>query len=578
MGAKFIIMKRVLIYILIFFSSLLFAQTTVINHSPDTKYSKWMSPGYFKGYNALYDAPKTFRDFLDFKNYGGNMIQIGVFGFMKENAPYTIQQNNIDSTDAMVNYCRQAGIYYVIAVRSGPGAYDTYQESQGNTGESRIWNAGNMSEQQLYADMLNMIVTRYSGDTLFAGINLVVEPRPKVKSIPANSSGLYKYFLESVYNIHMDSVYNFLINQIRQNDAFLPVIIENFGYSTPELFPPYELHDPYIIYSAHNYMPKEYTNASSQFTKVYPGTYWNLTYLSQQYYDSVFIRNVIFGKLRNFQLESGGKPIFIGEFGIMFPQAGSNIYLNDILSICREFGWHFALWDWRRGAGKEWNIEKFEDDSLAINGLSSWETVLSYFYAPPVPKIISPTTYEIVRTPVLYKWDSLTSFTMYDIEVYNDSGLILTDSNIINSSYYDTLTFYQQGRHYYWKVRAKNPGGKNENCSSWTGLEDIYIPAITDKDNPVRDKFILFGNYPNPFNPATTIKYYLPKNSFLTLKVYDLLGRTVVVLVNENQEKGIHNIQFNCGNLASGVYIYRITAAENNNIIYNDVKRMILLK
>jgi hypothetical protein len=156
------------------------------------KYDKWSSPGYFKGYNVLYENPKTLQDFIDFKNYGGNFMHIGIDGFMKEDPPYDIQQNNIDGTDLLVGFCREAGIYYSIAVRSGPGAYDTYDESQGNTGESRIWNTGNVIEQQKYAEMLNMIISRYADDTLFVGLNLVVEPRPKVKFIPANNSDLYK--------------------------------------------------------------------------------------------------------------------------------------------------------------------------------------------------------------------------------------------------------------------------------------------------------------------------------------------------------------------------------------------------
>ena len=70
----------------------------------------------------------------------------------------------------------------------------------------------------------------------------------------------------------------------------------------------------------------------------------------------------------------------------------------------------------------------------------------------------------------------------------------------------------------------------------------------------------VFQNYPNPFNPTTTISYELPARSFVTLKVYDLLGREAGTLVNEVQEPGEHTIDWH-GGLASGVYIYRIEAA-----------------
>ena len=132
---------------------------------------------YFRGYNI--ENEHVYQDYVDFKNYGGNLFHIGIRGFLAEDAPYATVQSSINSTDAIVNHCRQAGIYYVIAVRSGPGAYDTYLESSGQTGESRIWNTGNTTEQTLYANMLKSIVERYKNDSLFVGINLVVEPRPK---------------------------------------------------------------------------------------------------------------------------------------------------------------------------------------------------------------------------------------------------------------------------------------------------------------------------------------------------------------------------------------------------------------
>jgi hypothetical protein len=72
--------------------------------------------------------------------------------------------------------------------------------------------------------------------------------------------------------------------------------------------------------------------------------------------------------------------------------------------------------------------------------------------------------------------------------------------------------------------------------------------------------YALAQNYPNPFNPGTTIKYELPKASTAYLCVYDMLGREVSVLVDERKEAGIHEARFDGSNLASGVYLYRLTA------------------
>ena len=84
---------------------------------------------------------------------------------------------------------------------------------------------------------------------------------------------------------------------------------------------------------------------------------------------------------------------------------------------------------------------------------------------------------------------------------------------------------------------------------------------------------VLYQNYPNPFNPTTMIEYSLPTSSHVTLKVYDVLGREVVTLKNENQFAGKHSVQFNASRLASGIYFY-VLVADNFTVS----KKMSILK
>jgi len=70
--------------------------------------------------------------------------------------------------------------------------------------------------------------------------------------------------------------------------------------------------------------------------------------------------------------------------------------------------------------------------------------------------------------------------------------------------------------------------------------------------------FALYQNYPNPFNPVTTMKYQIPEMSFITLIIYDVLGRKVTTLVNEKKPVGYYDIEFNAFSLPSGVYFYRL--------------------
>ncbi len=87
------------------------------------------------------------------------------------------------------------------------------------------------------------------------------------------------------------------------------------------------------------------------------------------------------------------------------------------------------------------------------------------------------------------------------------------------------------------------------------------------------ESFKLEQNYPNPFNPSTTIGYELPKASYVTLKVYDMLGNEVKTLVNGNEKAGVHEVIFNASELASGVYMYKFNSGN-----FTTMKKMILLK
>ena len=93
-------------------------------------------------------------------------------------------------------------------------------------------------------------------------------------------------------------------------------------------------------------------------------------------------------------------------------------------------------------------------------------------------------------------------------------------------------------------------------------------------NNPTQPKeFLLQQNYPNPFNPSTSIQYEINSMQFVTIKVYDLLGREVVTLVNEEKPTGKYEVNFNASNLTSGVYFYRIQAGD-----FVETKKMIYLK
>jgi hypothetical protein len=107
----------------------------------------------------------------------------------------------------------------------------------------------------------------------------------------------------------------------------------------------------------------------------------------------------------------------------------------------------------------------------------------------------------------------------------------------------------------------------------WASIFDMNILSIDEQNLITVDNINLFQNYPNPFNPTTSLQYTIGSRQFVTLKVFDLLGREVATLVNEEEPVGDYEVEFNGNNLPSGIYFYNL---ETKN--FSDTKKMVLLK
>jgi hypothetical protein len=124
----------------------------------------------------------------------------------------------------------------------------------------------------------------------------------------------------------------------------------------------------------------------------------------------------------------------------------------------------------------------------------------------------------------------------------------------------------------------------NHSYKMLIGTEKYINKVLQEFQNTIVDEFSLEQNYPNPFNPVTTIKYSIPSTGtssmiFVQLKVYDILGREVTTLINEEKPAGNYTVKFSAGSsgnassIASGIYFYKLKAGN-----YSAVKKMILLK
>lgn len=96
---------------------------------------------------------------------------------------------------------------------------------------------------------------------------------------------------------------------------------------------------------------------------------------------------------------------------------------------------------------------------------------------------------------------------------------------------------------------------------------------VSNNDIQFPNEYKLYYAYPSPFNPTTTISYQLPKNGYVVLEIYNVLGTKALTLVNEFKSAGFHSVQFNAGNLPTGMYVYRIHVGN-----FVDAKKILLIK
>lgn len=194
---------------------------------------------------------------------------------------------------------------------------------------------------------------------------------------------------------------------------------------------------------------------------------------------------------------------------------------------------------------------------------------------PPAPNLLAPLNNSTNQPPtVLLDWDSLASANTYRIQLATDS--------LFNSVVYDTsgvTRSYVQMRpgillanvKYYWRINATNLAG----TGSWSAVWNFRVnpTGIYQFSSEIPKEFKLYNNYPNPFNPSTKIRFDIPKNSNVRITIYEISGRQIENLINENLSAGSYELTWIAYNLSSGVYFYRI---ESEN--FTNVKRMLLVK
>ncbi len=173
-------------------------------------------------------------------------------------------------------------------------------------------------------------------------------------------------------------------------------------------------------------------------------------------------------------------------------------------------------------------------------------------------ELVSEMSGEVVGT-----FDNIT-YSREQLEKYSNISYQVNCSNLNAGNYYLRLKTSVQGDAEYFLGNVQNGGEElNKKGYNQINFDGTKLPISYD----------LSQNFPNPFNPATTINYQMPENGFVTLKIYDILGKEVATLVNEQKNQGRYSVTFDASRLASGVYIYQLRVND-----YVSSKKRLLLK
>jgi len=183
----------------------------------------------------------------------------------------------------------------------------------------------------------------------------------------------------------------------------------------------------------------------------------------------------------------------------------------------------------------------------------------------------------VASNVVTLSWSTATELNNHGFEIERSSNLEIwrtigfkegkgTTSETQYYSYSDKLSAIEASKLYY-RLKQVDYNGSYE----YSDIIEVEIAPSA---------FSISQNHPNPFNPTTTIKYQVPELSFITLKVYDILGNEIETLINEAIQAGRYEIKFNASNLPSGVYFYRVQAVPTGRQAggFVEIRKMVLLQ
>jgi hypothetical protein len=244
--------------------------------------------------------------------------------------------------------------------------------------------------------------------------------------------------------------------------------------------------------------------------------------------------------------------------------------LTDTLYITPKLGYSMTYY-WRiRGMN--------EVGAGAYSDVWNFTTIIQQ---PDVPVPAYPLSGALNQSLTLFLgWKRSPRTTSYHLQVSDDTPfrtLIYEDSLISDST--KQISSLRTNFLYFWRLRATNTGGASQWSDIWNFRTGIG-GGVDRVSTAVPETFTLKQNYPNPFNPSTSIEFDLPRSSFITIKVYNLLGMELSKLISDELSPGSYRFQLHANDFSAGVYFYRMIATPMDRQYqpYIQTRKLILAK
>lgn len=183
-----------------------------------------------------------------------------------------------------------------------------------------------------------------------------------------------------------------------------------------------------------------------------------------------------------------------------------------------------------------------------------------------------------VSTDPTLSWDDVSGSDSYDLQVATDASFskrssvdVVVDETGLTATSFDVVGL-QEATEYFWRTRGVNANGAGP-WSATQSFTTVSVTSIETRDSDLPSEFGLVGNYPNPFNPRTTITFDVAEQEAVRVSVFDMLGRELDVLVARELSAGRYDVVWNAGTRPSGTYLVRMEAGA-----FSTVQTIMLLK